>query len=383
MKETNQNTVTLLEHLVKLDTSNPPGCEVLAAEFLAEQFSTTALDVEITSLGPGRSNVVAVWQGSGEKPGLLLCGHLDTVPKGETPWHYPPHNATIADGKLWGRGAADMKGGVAAIASTILKVARSGRRLAGDLVFLGTAGEEVDCCGAQAFVNQGGLTGIGHILIPEPSSLELYTGHRGGLWLELTSHGKAAHASVPHSGINGVDHMLLLLEKIVSKGPGEIYHPLMGASSLAITSIKGGSKVNVIPDRCTATIDWRTVRGQEHKQLFHQIEQIAADIRRYTPEANFDIAILNDKPPVETSSDADIVRIAVEVSEQGIGWRPPIGAAPYFTDASVLTAQSGLPTLIWGPGNVAQAHQTDEYVELEQVLTATKLYVGLAETLLA
>src|SRR5437763_8129319 len=198
------DVASLTQELLRLDTRNPPGNELPAAEALEQRLRPAGFETRIVPYGPGRGHLVARLRGEGRCPGLLLSGHLDVVPTGEIPWETDPLGGEMLHGRIFGRGACDMKGGVAALAVAAEAIARSGRRPGGDLVFCATADQENGCRGAEALAAEPLFTGLGSVLIREPSALDIYVAEKGALWMEATFRGRTAHAALPEQGTNAV-----------------------------------------------------------------------------------------------------------------------------------------------------------------------------------
>ncbi|RMF88589.1 MAG: M20 family peptidase, partial [Nitrospinota bacterium] len=206
-----ERAVQLLADFIRLETINPPGNEKIGAEFLARHLEAFGLSPQITDLGEGRANVSAVLKGSGEAPALIYNGHIDVVPVGDASWSAPPFAGEIREGKMYGRGSSDMKGGVAAMLMAIGTLAQMGVSLRGDLVFSAVADEEVRGAGAQRFVDDGGVEGAGAVVISEPTNFEVYIAEKGTFWIELRTQGRTAHGAMPHLGVNAIVHMHALL----------------------------------------------------------------------------------------------------------------------------------------------------------------------------
>lgn len=241
--------VELTQALIRIDTINPPGNERAAAELLLERARAWGLQAELVPLSDTRANLDIRLPGDGNEPALMYCGHLDTVPLGEEPWTHDPHEAHLdPGGVLWGRGAVDMKGGVAAMLYGVALLARRSVRLPGDVRFLATIGEEVDCAGARAALEQGTMDEVGRLVIAEPTGMELVAAHKGALFLELTARGRAAHAAMPEQGRNAISHLIRLLERVEHFDFGVDEHPLLGRPTVSIGTIAGGSVVNIVPD---------------------------------------------------------------------------------------------------------------------------------------
>ncbi|MFN0074743.1 MAG: M20 family metallopeptidase, partial [Chloroflexota bacterium] len=251
--------VALTRELIQVDSINPPGNEQAVAELLAARAREWGLQAEIRDVAPGRPNVVIKLAGTGAAPTLLYLGHLDTVPPGEVPWIYPPLSGELADGRIWGRGAADMKGGLAAMLVAMATLKRAGVALPGDLVLVAVVGEEVDCAGSKHFLADHGMDNVGWLVISEPTAMDFVVAHRGALWVEATTYGKTAHGSMPHLGVNAILGMLELVHRLRGWEHPWSPHPLLAPPTLSVNTIEGGVKTNVSPDTCRATIDMRTL----------------------------------------------------------------------------------------------------------------------------
>lgn len=228
--------VQLLTEFVQLATVNPPGNEKIAADWLAQQLTRMGFAPVVQDLGNNRANVTAVLKGPGEKPALVYNGHLDVVPVGDTPWTYEPFGGIRSNGRLYGRGTSDMKGGLMAMVMAVDALKRSGVQLKGDLIVSGVADEETGAFGAKAWVQAGGLQGVGAIVIGEPSNLEVYIAEKGACWLEITTYGKTAHGSMPDLGINAVMHMAAALQALARVSLPFQAHPLFDKPSVTTTS---------------------------------------------------------------------------------------------------------------------------------------------------
>ena len=369
----------LLRRLIRIDSCNPPGREGPVAELLGEWLQAAGLEVELDRFAEGRANMVARWRGSGGEPALLLNGHLDTVPVQREQWRHDPHAAIVEGDVLHGRGSVDMKGGGAAMAMACAALARSGVRLKRDLIFAGTAGEEVDCCGAQRLAERG-LGPVGALVVGEPTRLQVVTAHKGALWLEIATAGRAAHGSMPDQGRNAISGMGRIIERLQTYQPDHRPHPLLGPPTVNLGTIEGGTKVNVVADRCVLTADLRSVPGQDHADLLREVRGLAG---AGAAEAGVtaQVRVIADRPPIDTPEREPLVGTALEVAGQVLGGSPEPRGVSYFSDASVLTPALGVPTLIFGPGDERLAHQVDEHTTLSAVASAARFYTALAQAL--
>ena len=380
--EEERECLDLLRELIRLRSVNPPGDEAAVALALGRQAEAWGLETGLTSVAKGRPNVHARLAGHGAGPAVLLSGHTDTVPPGEVPWAHDPFSGDLADGEVWGRGAVDMKAGLAAMLVAMAALARRGWRPAGDVLLVGTVGEEVDCLGARHLRDSGGLDGVGWIVIGEPTNLDVVPAHRGALWLELVARGKTAHGSMPQLGVNAILHLAELLRWLGERRFPYLAHPLLAPPSINVGTIAGGVKTNVVPDRCVATVDLRTVPGQDHAALLQEVRDLAAELVSTAPGLEIDVRVTNDMPPVETPSDHPLVETVRTAVGEAFGAAPAVRGATYYTDGSVWTDR-GIPIVIFGPGDDRLAHQPDERVPVEQLGRAVRGYMAVLERLLA
>ena len=363
--------VDLTLALVRFETINPPGREEPCAGYIAELLEPRGFTVRRHGLGPERISLVAELPGSdGDLPPLAFTGHVDTVPLGEREWSADPFGEIRGD-KLFGRGASDMKGGVAAFVAAALEAAREGQLHRGVTLVI-TAGEEIGSAGARQLAETGALGRAGALVVAEPSSNRLAVAHKGALHLRARAAGRTAHGSMPEAGENAALKAARAALAIDALRLGDTVHPLLGRATATVTSLHGGGPVNVVPDACALTIDVRTLPGMRHAEVLAQIESaLGTDVSLDAP--------LVDLPPVGTDPDDAFVRSAMRVLEAMGLQAQPIGL-PYFTDGSVLQpAYGGCPTIILGPGEAAQAHQTDEYCFVSKLTEAAAIYRGLIE----
>ena len=284
---------------------------------------------------------------------LLFACHVDTVPVGDPAhWRFPPHSATIADGRLYGRGASDMKSGLAATVAALAQTDSAG--------LLITSDEEVGCLGAFAAQEQIADLPVGAVIIPESTENKIALGHRGALWLEVSAQGVAAHGGTPERGRNA---LLLLAEALLDmtrRAPMDDRHADLGGTTMNVGTMVAGTAVNIVPEAATATLDVRYVDPDQPTQLLHWM---AAE------HPGLVTRVMLDLPPVWTPRDDEWVR------SLPAGSASP-GATTYFTDAAALTAAMPhqTPIVIWGPGDPRQAHVLDESVDLAKIVEATALY---------
>jgi succinyl-diaminopimelate desuccinylase len=367
--------IPFLQELLRIDSTNPPGNEQRIAQVLASRWERIGLPGKITRLEENRSNFEVRLKGKGEKT-LFFCGHMDTVSPGAKPWDYSPFAGEWVENRLYGRGASDMKSGLAAMMLAMEELYLSGATLHGDLVFLATAGEEVDSCGARHFFENVGMSNVDAIVIGEPTNEKVVIGHKGALWLEIVTYGKTAHGSMPEQGINAIDHMSNVIELIQRyKLAWRVEKPPLGRGSMAITEIGGGIQTNVIPDQCYIRVDIRSVPPKSHEQLFLELQQQLSELQNNVPGLQVECRKLLDRSAVLTDVDSPIIQTALKI--KGLTDHDCFGIS-YYTDASVLNSSSSIPTLIYGPGDEKLAHQPNEWVDVGAYLRSIAFYRELA-----
>ena len=374
-----EEIISVLQQMIRTKTVNAPGDEKPLAEYIKGILDAAGVECAVDDISPNRANVIGKISGSGEKPALLLNGHSDTVPPGDIEWEHSPYGGTLADGKIYGRGSSDMKGGLTAMLMAVCAVKKAGIPLRGDLIYTATAGEETDSVGAYRFVESGGLEGVGAIIIGEPSSCGVNIAEKGALWIELSTFGKTAHGAFPEKGVNAIVHMNALITELLAYQFRYTENELLGAPTMNISTISGGVKTNVVPDKCSVTVDMRTVPGMDHKDIAADFEKIAAKLTRAIPGFKAEIKILNDRAAVETKSEHPFVRSAIRVIKDEFGRDAAATGVSFYTDASVFLPASGLPCIFYGPGDASMAHQPNEHVSVDNLMEAARFYCAMIE----
>ena len=352
------DAVALTQDLVRFDTRNPPGDEVDCAEFLADILRRNGFEVALQSFGERRVNVVAR---RGQGPFKALTGHIDVVPLGTAPWTHDPFGGGIVDGRLYGRGACDMKAGVAAMVAAAIA-----EPTANVALYL-TGGEETGSHGARALAEAGLLDAAELLVVGEPTANRFFAGHKGALWLQACCHGVTAHGSTPHLGDNAIYKAVRGIAALEGFGFNVPPHPVMGSPTLNVGTMRAGQNVNSVPDRAEFTVDIRTVPGMSHDRLRDELG--------FTLGAATELDALVDLPPV-WSDPAETTMLRMAAAHGRVVGNPIAPAsANYFTDASVLTPAMGqVPTVICGPGDPAMAHKTDEYCDVTAIEQAVAIY---------
>lgn len=378
-----QEVIDLLRDLVRARSVNPPGDEQAVVDLLAGRAEAWGLHPRLVDVQPGRPNLLLDLPGAGERPSVMLSGHSDTVPPGEATWDHGPFSGDLVDGDIWGRGTTDMKSGVAAMLAAIAALRRRGWRPKGGVRLAITVGEEVDCCGAAHLRDTGGLDGVGWIIIGEPTNLDVVAAHRGAIWLQIIARGKTAHGSMPHLGVNAITHVMELLRWLGERWPKVPYtpHSLLAPPTMNVGTIAGGVKTNVVPDYCVATVDLRTLPGQDSTAIIRDLRDLAAELESTVPDLKLELTVANNMPPVETPIEHPLVQAMASAVADVTGTRPAIRGATYYTDGG-MWVDRGIPMVIFGPGDDNLAHQPNERVPTHQVVQATRGYIAVLERLL-
>lgn len=364
------NVLELTRQIVRMNTVNPPGDEEACARRLGALLEGAGFSAAYHMMGERRANLVARIGGQADRKPMCFTGHIDTVPLGAAQWRKDPFAGETDCGKLYGRGASDMKSGVAAFVAAAVGLGRRLERSAG-LELVITAGEETGCQGAFDLVAKGALGHAGAVVVGEPTSNYPFVGHKGAFWLNARTRGVTAHGSMPEQGENAVykaAKALATLERFRFAGAP---HALMGQATLNVGTIRGGLNINSVPDEALIGIDIRSVPNAPHAEIRAQLErELGAEVELET---------LVDLAPVYTAPDHPWVREVFDTMQRFLGARPEAKTATYFTDAAALgAAYRNPPTIILGPGEPQMAHQTDEYCVIEHLETAVAAYEEIA-----
>jgi len=368
----------LAQRLVRFDTCNPPGREAECAAFLQALLQDAGFAVQGHAHAAGRPSLVARAGRPGARHALCFVGHLDTVPLGTAPWQHDPLAGVIARGRLHGRGACDMKSGVAAfVTAAMAKAAQLPADAA--ITLLLVAGEETGCEGSSHLASLPvPLADFAGVVVAEPTANQPLLGHKGALWLGATARGRSAHGAMPEAGVSALAKAVRMVDRLHAfAGEPPPPHPILGGFTMNIGTFHAGQNVNSVPDWAEIGIDLRTLPGMDHDALRERLTQLLQ------PELDA-LQVKVSLESVFTDPASPWVQRALAITEQATG-RPSVpGTASYFTDASALKRRLGAaPILILGPGNPAQMHQTDEYCELAQIDEAVRVYEALIDHAIA
>jgi acetylornithine deacetylase len=366
----------LLTSIVRIDSRNPSLCpgapgEGALARWLATTLSAWGMRVELQPVAQGRHNVVArVGPASG--PSLMFNGHIDVVDVGQMV--HPPFDATVRDGRLYGRGASDMKGGVAAMCAAAARVAD---RLRGPLIVAAVVDEEFESLGTRTLIASGVRADAA--VVTEPTRLAIGPAHRGFMWVEFIFTGRAAHGSRYDLGIDAIQHAGLLLaelDRFQDEHLTSRTHPLLGHASLHASTITGGTGWSTYPDRCVLQLERRTLPGESPDEVLAEFHRAAAAVRARVPSLEVEVRHILTQAPSDVPDDARIVT-ALGAALRQTGRAANVAGVTAWTDAALLNA-AGIPAICFGPGDMGLAHADEEYIQLDELHAATEVLERLA-----
>ncbi|MBI4024473.1 MAG: M20 family metallopeptidase [Verrucomicrobia bacterium] len=382
--------VELLQELIRIPSVNPQGNpgtphvgEGEIARFAGDFLVRMEMEVEMQFAEKDRPNVLGRLKSKTSRRHLLLGPHLDTVSvAGMT---IEPFGGEARDGRIWGRGASDTKGSMAAMLAAIQRIV-SEKRLPEntDIWFIGLMGEESGNDGIAYLMNSGYFQKKGikpdFGIAGEPTDLKIVHRHKGALWLRLRTRGRACHGSRPDLGDNAILKMRRAMDYVASELPGayaRLHDHLLGRSTFALTVMRGGSKVNIIPDICEIEVDHRSLPQESHAEVYDRI-------KKALPEC--EVEIISDRPGLDTPADDPYVQRLAGILARRAG--TPVGdgaaafltGAPWFADCSLM-AKGGIPSIAFGPGSIGQAHTRDEFIEIAELEKGAEVFFDLLTAL--
>jgi acetylornithine deacetylase len=368
----------LLSDLVSINSINPdlvPGSpgEAEIARYIASWLERAGLDVQLIESVSERPNVIGIAHGTGGGKTLLFNGHMDTVGVAGMPDAHSPRIDRAA-GRLYGRGAYDMKGGLAACMLAVAEARQ--QHLKGDVIFTGVIDEEYASAGTTELAKRFHAHAA---IVAEFTELQLILAHRGFVWLEVETIGKAAHGSRPDLGVDAIVKMgkvLTALGQLDQKLRSNPTHPLLGSGSLHASLIQGGQELSSYPERCLLSVERRTLPGETPEGVEAELLSIIHDIRDSDPSFQAVLRRRMDRSPLETPEDSDIVRALQSASLKMLNRPLPISGVPFWTDAAILSTV-GIPSVLFGPSG-SGAHAVEEWVDLASVRTCAEIYLATA-----
>lgn len=374
------STIQLLRDLIAIDSVNPslvPGGagenEISVA--VAHVMRGAGMDVQIQEAQPDRPNVIGVLQGRAPGPTLMFCGHMDTVSvEGMT----RPFDPVERDGRIYGRGSGDMKGGVAAMIEAGTALARSGGLKAGRLIIAAVSDEEYASIGAEALIKDWRADAA---VVTEPTDLKIGIGHKGFSWVEVVMEGRAAHGSRPAEGRDAILRMgrvLARLEELNNQLTSRPLHPVLGHPSLHASLIEGGREMSTYPDRCVLRLERRTVDGEHDKIALAEVNEILDSLRAEDSEIKAAAQLIFHRRAYVTPSGHSLPS-QMEDALRRAGRETTREGMTYWADTAILGGDAGIPSIIFGPGGEGY-HGLEEYVRSDEVVLCRDALIELARS---
>ena len=373
------STINLLRDLIAIDSVNPSlvpraAGEAEIAEAIAAKLREGGMDVEVQPVSAGRSNVIGLLEGKQKGRSLMLCGHMDTVGVAGMD---APFDPVQKDGRIYGRGSQDMKGGLAAMLGAALYLSKNGGLPSGRVMVAAVIDEEYGSIGAEALVTKWHADAA---VIGEPTDMKIAVGHKGFEWVEVMTEGIAAHGSRPADGRDAIMRMgrvLSRLERLDRELQSRHPHSIQGTASLHASLVSGGRELSTYPDQCILEMERRTISGEPDRCALAEAEKILDELRNEDPEFKASARFLFARPPYLTPSGNDLPKlIATAIERKGV--QPVLGGMSFWTDAAILGG-AGIPSVVFGPGG-AGLHSISEYVLSDDVITCREALIELARS---
>jgi acetylornithine deacetylase/succinyl-diaminopimelate desuccinylase len=387
---TDLGVIELLRNLIQAPSYiGLPRQEEKAVTVLSQYFETHQIEFSTTEVRPGRPNLVATVRSP--KPGrhLVFCGHTDTVAPNQITM-MAPFAAELRGGRIYGRGAVDMKGPVAAMAATLVALKNLQLLEKGAVTLAAVIDEEMESLGAEALIRSG-FTADGAI-VGEPTSNQIAIGHKGLEWLEIEFLGKATHGGTPEKGVNAISaaaRFVRLVEEELVPQFQKRRHSVLGAPTINMGTIHGGDQPSTVAARCTVQLDRRWVPAETIAQVFGELEQLLSRVRKAMPGLSTELRRVPGgmatmvHGPLEIASDHPLVLAAQKARVEIFGHTVALTAFPAWTDAALLSREAKIPCLVCGPGDLSLAHSAEESIAISEVEEAVKLYALTAIHFLA
>jgi acetylornithine deacetylase len=374
VKSINSNELTeLLKDLVKIDSVNPslvPGAagEAEIASYLRDWMESMGLETELAEVEPGRPNVVGTLRGSGGGKSLMLNGHTDVV--GVDYMTIDPFDPVIKDGKLYGRGSFDMKGGLASSMAAVKAVVDSGNQLRGDVIIAAVCDEEFASIGTEHLMKD---TRVDAAIIGEPTYFNVQVAHKGFAWIDVTTHGFAAHGSMYQLGVDAIAKMghVLIGFEAMQRILEETKHPLVGPGSIHASIISGGVELSTYPDRCKLEAERRLIPGETREDVEEEMKGLIQSLKEGDPKFNADYEITFFRESMEISPEEEICQVLKQGSLEVLGKEPQWVGGSGWMDTQIIHGK-GIPAVAFGPSGFG-AHGAEEWIDLDSVHKAAEV----------
>lgn len=368
-----EEKIKALQDIVRIKSVNDKEEEV--AKYIQKLFKDHGIESELVEYAPGRSNLVAILEGSQAGKTLAISGHMDVVSAGdESEWTYPPFSGEIVDGKLYGRGSTDMKGGTIGLAIAMIELKESGQDFKGKIKYMATVGEEIGTVGAKFLTQKGYADDLDGLLIGEPSGPSMIVStHKGSMSYKVTSVGKSSHSSMPEEGINAINQLNLFITKAnarMQEITDQYENEKTGRTTHAITIIQGGSQINSIPEKAVLEGNIRSIAEYPNDKIEADLYQIIDEINQEI-EGHLSIELTQNNFPVDKDDQSDLVKAIQSVVGSDV---PVSGIGPTTDGAQFIFGKSDFDFAIYGPGEPTLPHQVNEFIKVEEYLDFIDIY---------
>jgi len=377
------NALQLLRDMIAIPSVNPMRAntaepvEQQMANFIETMLARAGIDCQRQKVAEGRHNVIGIVQATGsERNGLMLNSHMDTVPVDNMA--IKPFDPVVKNGCVFGRGSCDAKASIAAMLAAVIDYANQPNRPS-PIVFAAMADEEFGFSGSWKLIENSWP--VSACVVGEPTELRRVIAHKGIVRWRINIHGLSAHGATPELGQNAIYDaatVAIALKDFANQLTKLEPHPLLGHSTLNVGRVAGGQAVNIVPDECVLEVECRLLPAQDGQQTLRDCEQFLRERLDGSVKFDFENPYLMD-PPLETARDAEVVAALARAQQEVFGLEKEVAGANYGTDGSKLS-RAGIQTVVCGPGNIAQAHTANEFVEIEQVELATRMYSRMLAT---
>lgn len=360
--------------LIEINSVNPslvPGGngEEDIARFIGRYLEQMGFCVKYQYFGEKRANVIGILKGYGSGPSLMLNGHVDTV--SVEGMSIDPLKPVVSEGKVYGRGSFDMKGGIAAMIEAVTAVALSGARLRGDVILACVGDEEYASAGTELVAKEFKTDAA---IVCEPTGLDVVVAHKGFAWIEVRVQGRAAHGSRPQDGIDAIakaGRFLMYIDDMTPRVLSQKSHPLLGSPSIHASLVSGGTELSTYPATCSIKLERRTLPGENQETVSKEISDIIEKVKLEDPGFSASWNVFFERPPFEVSPAEPVVQLLCEAVRNQLGKEPKIAGTSPWLDSAILK-EAGIPTAVFGPGGEG-AHSAVEYVDFSTVIATARV----------
>ncbi|MGB8455595.1 MAG: M20 family metallopeptidase [Anaerocolumna sp.] len=368
----------IAEDLISLESEVVSGNEKYVAQYVFDFFQKLGLHPKKDFCSKERFNVVVEIPGSDDThKRIMYIGHLDVVPAGvEEQWTSPPYIPEIRDGRMYGRGSCDMKGSIACSMYATELLIKNNIELKGSLLLVYDVDEENSNLGLKKYLKN--CPNADFVIVGEPTNMQIALGHRGVMAFTVSIYGKSAHAAQPQQGNNAVYAVSFLIKLIqeLNNKLAQNEEEYIGAGSIQVTKIEGGTKVNIIPDLCKIRIDRRLIKGENKNSCTAQLQDLLEQMEKVTG-CKWDFEITTYCPPGKCEENLKEIQVIKNNIVELYTQKPVVKGFEASCEAGLITEALGIPAVIFGPGSIEQAHHIDEYITLDQLEKGISLYIGI------